>query len=428
MTAWLVIVFALGYVLIAGEHLTGINKAAVALLTAVVCWSVYILWGPDTKPEVVARLIDHLGDVSGILFFVLGAMTIVGLIDAHNGFQIITDRVRQTNKRKLLWTIAGIAFFLSAVLDNLTTTIVGIAFLRKLVADKEDRRLCAGAVIIAANAGGAWSPIGDVTTTMLWMGGQITTKGIILSTGLPSLVCLAVATGLISLRLKGEITRSVAAPRVTVEPISHCHQATVLIAGLLALVSVPVVKTVTHLPPFMGMLAALGAMWVITEVLHRRKNESEPNAYTVAGALRKIDTALILFFLGILLCVAALQSADLLHRLGVWMATHMPDARVTIVSMGLLSAVIDNVPLTAAAQGMYTLAQYPGGHEFWNLFAYCVGTGGSVLIIGSAAGVVAMGMERLDFWWYLRRITWIALCAYLAGVMTFILQLALPIR
>jgi Na+/H+ antiporter NhaD/arsenite permease-like protein len=428
MTVWIVTIFVLGYLLIAGEHLTRINKAAVALLTAVLCWTVYIVWGPETKPEVVARLVAHLGDVAGVLFFVLGAMTIVELIDAHEGFLVITNRIRRTNKRQLLWIVAWLAFFLSSVLDNLTTTIVAISLLRKLIAEDEDRRLYAGLVIIAANAGGAWTPIGDVTTTMLWIGGQITTKGIILSIGMPSVVCLVVATALVSLRLKGEMARPAVVVPATVEPVARGHQTAILVFGLLALASVPVFKTVTHLPPFMGMLAALGVMWAIVEILHRDKDEAERHAYSVVGALRRIDTTVILFFLGILLCVAALQSVGLLSQLGAWMATHMGDDRLIVVSLGILSAVIDNVPLTAAAQGMYTLAQYPVDHEFWTLLAYCVGTGGSALVIGSAAGVAAMGMERLDFWWYLRKMTWIALCAYLAGVLAFIVQSALIAR
>jgi Na+/H+ antiporter NhaD/arsenite permease-like protein len=423
MATWVAIIFVLGYLLIACEHRTKVNKAAVALLAAVLCWTVYILFGTEATRDVVTRLTAHVGDIAGILFFLLGAMTIVELIDAHHGFNIVTACMRQTNKRQLLWIVGLLTFFLASVLDNLTTAIVVISILRKLIADEEDRLLYAGVVVIAANAG-AWTPIGAVTTTMLWIGGQVTTKGIILATGLPCLVCLAVAVGLASLQLKGNVLQPVA-PRDATGPSARGSQVGILVLGMLALVSVPAFNTVTHLPPFMGMLAALGTMWAITEVMHRHRDEAERYAYSVAHALRKIDTTVVLFFLGILLSVAALQSAGILDRLGAWMATHIGNDRLIVVTLGLLSAVVDNVPLTAAVQGMYGLAQYPVDHEFWCLLAYCVGTGGSVLIIGSAAGVAAMGMERLTFWWYFRRMAWIALCAYLAGVLAFVVQSAL---
>lgn len=421
MTILIIAVFVLGYIAIATEHSIKINKAATALITGVLCWSVYILFSPD-KDFVNAELSHHLGELSGILFFLLGAMTIVELIDAHDGFDIITKRITQTDKRKLLWTIAFITFFLSAILDNLTTTIVIISLLRKLIKDDKDRLFFAGIVVVAANAGGAWSPIGDVTTTMLWIGGQVTAANIVIKLILPSLMCIAVPLVYLSFKLKGKITRPAPEANPDNQALSQAQQSIVFFSGVIILVLVPVFKTVTHLPPYMGILIGLGILWIITEIMHGKKEDVDKRNLSVVHALRKIDTASILFFLGILVSIAALQSIGTLTELAGWLTATLHNVNTIVISIGLLSAIIDNVPLVAAAQGMYDLNQYPTDHYFWEFLALCTGTGGSALIIGSAAGVAAMGMEKISFIWYLRNISLLALLGYFAGVITYILQ------
>lgn len=421
MTTLIIIIFVLGYLAIAFEHTIRINKAATAILTGVFCWSVYALFSPD-KQHVPTVLTEHLGEVAGILFFLLGAMTIVELIDAHDGFQLIISRIQTTNTRTLVWLIAFIAFFLSAVLDNLTTTIVMVSLLRKIISDKNEKWMLAGLVIIAANAGGAWSPIGDVTTTMLWIGGQITAVNIILKSFLPSLVCLLIPTAIIAAQLKGKNTRPVMEEKNSMLTTTARQRSTVFWVGISSLLFVPVFKTLTHLPPYMGILFGLGVMWVITEIIHSGKDEEEKGLLSVNHALRKIDTPSILFFLGILLSIAALQTTGILSSLATSMDHAIGNINVITIFIGLLSAVVDNVPLVAAAQGMYGLEQYPTDHYFWEFLAYCAGTGGSCLIIGSAAGVAAMGMEKIDFIWYLKKIAWLALLGYLAGAAVFILQ------
>jgi NhaD family Na+/H+ antiporter len=419
MMVAIVIVFLLGYLAIAFEHTIKLNKAASALLTGVVCWTLYILFTPE-KEEVVTELIHHLGDLSQILFFLLGAMTIVELIDAHDGFEIITNRITTANKRKLIWIVSLLTFFLSAVLDNLTTSIVMISLVRKLMKEKEDRLLFAGGIVIAANAGGAWSPIGDVTTTMLWIGGRITAGNIMLKLILPSIVCMVVPLFMFQFFMKGHIT----APAVITErePPNQLHRNIVFWSGLGILLFVPVFKTLTHLPPFMGILFGLAVLWIIVEILHSEKDEQERSSYTVAYALRKIDTPSILFFLGILLAISALQSTGQLQSLAQWMSSTLKNQTVIVMTIGLLSAIVDNVPLVAATMGMYDLTQFPVDHSFWEFLAYCTGTGGSALIIGSAAGVAVMGIEKISFMWYLKRISWLALIGYFSGAVVYILQ------
>lgn len=421
MTTLIILIFVLGYIAIATEHSIKINKAASALVTGVLCWTVYILISPN-KDLVSEELTMHLGELSGILFFLLGAMTIVELIDAHDGFDIITTRISQTDKRKLLWIIAFITFFLSAILDNLTTTIVIISLLRKLIKDDKDRLFFAGIVVVAANAGGAWSPIGDVTTTMLWIGGQITASNIIIKLILPSLFCLIIPLIYLSFKLKGKIERPVITTNSTNQKITQNQQSIVFFSGVLILCLVPVFKTVTHLPPYMGILIGLGILWIITEVIHGNKDEEDKHNLSVVHALRKIDTPSILFFLGILISIAALQSVGLLTNLAQWLTATLHNDNIIVISIGLLSSIIDNVPLVAAAQGMYDLNQYPTDHYFWEFLAYCTGTGGSALIIGSAAGVAAMGMEKISFFWYLKKISLLALLGYFAGAIIYILQ------
>lgn len=421
MTELIVIVFLLGYAAITLEHSLKINKAAFALVTGVLCWTLYILGEPD-KISVAHHLTEHMGEISEILFFLLGAMVIVELIDSHDGFEIVTERIRTTDKKRLLWLICGITFFMSALLDNLTTTIVMVSLLRKLLAKREERMLFTGLVVVTANAGGAWSPMGDVTTTMLWIGGQVTALNIMKMLILPSLVCIALPLLIISYRTQGRVD----APSKTVSALTTTakERNSVFAIGLGALLFVPVFKTLTHLPPFMGMLLGLGVMWAVTEMIHSGKDEVEKGTRSVVHALRKIDTPSILFFLGILVAVAALQSLGLLSALATWLDKTVGNITVIVIIIGFLSAIVDNVPLVAAAQGMYTLEQFPTDHYFWEFLAYCTGTGGSALIIGSAAGVAAMGMERIDFFWYLRRITFWAVIGYLAGAVAFILQYA----
>ncbi len=415
----ILLTFVFGYMAIVAENSINIDKAATALLTGVLCWTFYI-FGQENKSEVVHQLTEHLGEVSGILFFLLGAMTVVELIDAHDGFQVITDRITTKNARKLLIIVAILTFFLSAILDNLTTTIVMVSLLRKLVADREKRVLFAGMVVIAANAGGAWSPLGDVTTTMLWIGGQITPVNIMKGLILPSLVCVAVPVLFVCRKIKGDLD----APEKVDggSTISAFDRNLVLFMGLGIMLFVPVFKTVTHLPPFMAMLFGLGVLWVVTEVVHKQKSAEEKGGLTVANALRRIDTPSILFFLGILVAISALQSTGQLAMAADWLFRTFKSDAVVAMLMGLLSAVVDNVPLVAASQGMFSLEQYPTDHFFWEFLAYSTGTGGSCLIIGSAAGVAAMGMERIGFFWYLKNVSLLALLGFLAGAGVYVLM------
>lgn len=420
MTWLIILIFVLGYAAIALEDTIRLNKAATALVTGVLCWTVLACSAPDQE-AVLHDLADHFGEISGILFFLLGAMVIVELIDAHDGFDLITAGIQTTDKRKLLWLVGGITFFLSALLDNLTTTIVMVSLLRKLIDERETRLWFAGVVIIAANAGGAWSPLGDVTTTMLWIGGQISPLHIVKSTLLPSTVCLLLPLGLLSFRMKGKVTAPLV-PEGIYLGTKPFEKHIVFGFGMVSLLFVPVFKTLTHLPPFMGMLFCLGILWIVTEIIHSGKDEAEKGTLSVNHALRKIDTPSILFFLGILIAVSALQSAGGLGALAVWLDKTIGNTAAIGIIIGFLSAIVDNVPLVAAAQGMYTLEHYPTDHFFWAFLAYCAGTGGSVLLIGSAAGIAAMGMEKMEFFWYLKRITVLAAIGFLAGAGVFVLQ------
>lgn len=460
MYVLMIVIFILGYCMIALEHPLKIDKAAPALLIAVLGWVAYMLGAdnilrdnlpfqqyltenPDgsTISYIVNELSHSLSHHSEIIFFLMGAMTIVELIDAHQGFNVITDKITSKNKVILLWTLGIITFFLSATLDNLTTSIVMISLLRKLVYDQKERWFYAGVIIIAANAGGAWSPIGDVTTTMLWIGGQITATNIIAELIVPSLICMLVPLIFLSFKLKGNVIT----PSNT-EEIEHIHNKTtsfernvVFFTGIGALLFVPIFKTITHLPPYMGMMFGLGVLWIVTELLHRSKNHEEKSHLSVIGVLRKIDMVSILFFLGILLAISSLQSAGHLSEMAVFFKEHLGNIYAINIAIGLLSAIVDNVPLVAASMGMYdietaqtlTMAD-PANREFiqyfiqdgnfWEFLAYCAGTGGSILIIGSAAGVAVMGMERIDFVWYLKKISLLALLGYAAGAAYFILR------
>ena len=423
MITIIIILFVIGYAAIALEHNIKINKTASALITGVVLWVVYIVSQSDTH-LVNEELLKHLGDISSILFFLMGAMTIVELIDTYNGFEVITERITQTKKVSLLWIIGILTFFLSAVLDNLTTTIVMVSLLRKLIKDHETRLFYVGIVVIAANAGGAWSPIGDVTTTMLWIGGQISAFNIMARLFAPSFISLAIPLGVLSLTMKGRVERPFLATE-TYKELSRRQQSIILILGLSMLIMVPIFKTLTHLPPFMGMMLGLGVLWIVTDIMHRNHTEDQPEngkRRTVTDVLTRIDLPSILFFLGILLAVASLEVSGILHTLSQFLDEKIGNLNFIVVAIGLASAIIDNVPLVAATQGMYDLAQFPMDHYLWEFLAYCAGTGGSILIIGSAAGVAAMGMEKINFFWYVKKISWIALLGYLAGAAFFMLE------
>lgn len=452
MYALMALIFVLGYLCIALEHPLKIDKAASAILTAVICWTLLVLGADSILPligaatagasgndhHVTEELRHHLGEISEILFFLMGAMTIVELIDAHEGFKVITDRIRTNKRVTLLWVVALITFFLSAVLDNLTTTIVMVSLLRKLVADQKERWFYVGIVVIAANAGGAWSPIGDVTTTMLWIGNQVTTSGIIANLFIPSVVCLLVPLLVLSMTMKGEIQR----PQLSEsdeerrDPTTPFERNLVFALGIGALIFVPIFKTVTHLPPYMGILFGLGVLWVVTEVIHRGKNDEDKHPLSVVGVLRRIDTTSVLFFLGILLAVSSLATAGHLTQVAVALRESLGNVYAINIAIGLLSSVVDNVPLVAGAMKMYPLvtpealalagadtawlSNFQVNGTFWEMLAYCAGTGGSCLIIGSAAGVAAMGMEKINFIWYLKKISLLAFLGYISGAATYI--------
>ncbi len=451
METAIVIVFVLGYLAIALEHPLRLDKAASALLLGTLCWAIFVLGVTDVPAGLASyfenfiednellkdsellssflehRLLHHLSEIASILFFLLGAMTIVETVDAHEGFRIITDRITTDNKIKLLWILSTLTFFFSAILDNLTTTIVMISLLRKLVRDRPTRWFFVGFLVIAANAGGAWSPIGDVTTTMLWIKKQLPdTVEIITHLFIPSSAAVLVPLFILSFVMKGKIYR----PRVVPiedeeEMITEKERSIVFTIGVLGLVFVPVFKTVTHLPPFMGMMLSLGVLWAVTEVMHRKRSYKARKKLAVIGVLKKIDTASVLFFLGILLGVAVLQEVGTLAKAAAGLDEKIGDIYIINMSIGLLSALVDNVPLVAAAQGMYPIEAVgpfaPNG-SFWLFLAYCAGTGGSALIIGSAAGVAAMGIERIDFLWYMKHLSWLAILGYFAGALVFILM------
>lgn len=424
MNTLLAIIFIVGYVAIAFEHGLKMNKAASALLTGVLCWVILVLNSGDAH-TVTEHLETDMSEIAGILFFLLGAMTIVELIDSHDGFDLITSRITATNKRTLLVVISLITFFLSALLDNLTTSIVVVSLLRKMIDDKRERLLFAGMVVIAANAGGAWSPIGDVTTTMLWIGGQLSPANLIVKLILPSLACLFVPLLILRFRLKGDVRRPIQKESERAQWLTGSQKAIVLISGLMVLVLVPVFKMVTHLPPYMGMLFGLGILWLITGSLHKKKEPEFKGQLSVEYALQRIDTPSILFFMGILLSIGALKASGLLSEMATSVSAAIASENLIVMAFGLISSVVDNVPLVAAAQGMYSLEVYPMDHTFWEFLAYSTGTGGSALIIGSAAGVAAMGIEKIDFFWYLKQISWLALAGFFSGAGVYILQSSL---
>ena len=423
MITALILIFVIAYLAIALEHPLKVNKSASALVGAGLLWTIYAIATNNT--EVVSHeLSETLISTAQIVFFLIGAMTIVEVIDAHNGFEVVTRNIKTTQLSSLMLLVGVVTFFLSAILDNLTTTIVMISLLKKLIDQQKDRLLFAGMVVIAANSGGAWSPIGDVTTTMLWIGGQITPVNIIQGVFLPSLVNLAVPLAIVSFMLRG---KPVVAPA---QPVNAAMESSttalernlVFFLGLGALVSVPIFKTVTHLPPFMGVFFGLGILWLVADLLHRNKAEEDKQHLTLVHALTRIDMSSIVFFIGILLAVATLEHSHVLTDLAGWLDTTVGRLDIIVFLIGLASAIVDNVPLVAASMGMYSLEQFPTDSFLWEFLAYCAGTGGSILIIGSAAGVAAMGLEKIEFVWYMKNISLLALAGYMAGALVYVLQ------
>jgi Na+/H+ antiporter NhaD/arsenite permease-like protein len=419
ITIILITIFVLGYCAIAFEQQLRLNKAAAALLTGVLCWTIYILQSPSSE-TVSKQLFEHLGEIASLLFFLLGAMTIVELIDSHSGFDIIRQKITTTSKQKLLVIVTVITFLLSSLLDNLTTAIVMTSLCAKILSDKEDRLWFAGMIVIAANAGGAWSPLGDVTTTMLWIGGQITALNIIRELFLPSLVACGLPLLIMSRRFKGK--KIIPTPIQERSSKEKKESNIILLTGIILLVFVPVFKTITNLPPFMGMLGALSIMWIINSMIHKKEEATYAEKYTVARALQRIDTPSILFFMGILLAVAALQSYGILKMAASFLSNSLHNDYLIGIALGILSSIVDNVPLVAASQGMYDLSTYPTDHPFWEFLALTTGTGGSAIIIGSAAGVAVMGIEQIDFIWYLKKISWLAIIGFIAAIAVFLLE------
>ena len=472
MILLMIVLFLLGYLCIAMEHATHVNKAAPALIMAALLWTLYVLnaesilvaseefqhvvgkafgispsmegWNefvsnlpslPDLHERCIQyvtgqQVIEHLGDTASTLFFLMGAMTIVELVDVHGGFSIITDHITTRKKRKLLWIIAIITFCLSAILDNLTTTIVMVMLLRKLVSDNKERWLFACMVVIAANSGGAFSPIGDVTTIMLWVRGNVTTSTIIPSLIIPSLLSVIIPVLITSFMLKGEVAPMAKSEETEEDKaanyISEAERRAIFFMGVGALIFVPIFKSITHLPPFIGILFGLGVLWTYTEIMYHSKS-SVPSSVQgrIVNVLSRIDLSTILFFLGILMAVAALQCAGILHSLSVFLEESIGNIYIINIVIGVLSSIVDNVPLVAGAMGMYEGApgiDFVTDGQFWLFLAYCAGVGGSMLIIGSAAGVVVMGLEKIDFFWYLRKITLLAFVGYIVGALYFIVQ------
>ena len=416
--------FVLGYLGIAFEHNLRIDKASIALLTGGICWTLLVFSGQTGQEQYVDginnALSEHLAQISSILFFLLGAMTIVELIDANHGFELVIKGITTRNKVKLLWVMAILTFVLSAVLDNLTTSIIMATVLKKLISDRRELFTFGGIMVIAANAGGAWSPIGDVTTIMLWAGGQLSALNIMKEIFLPSVVCLLIPLIWLSFKFKGELAD--AKEHSSAEKhVSRREQMTVLVGGLTGLIFVLFFKVFTHLPPYLGMLISLGTLWIGSEILKRNRERKEKEAVTMIAILKKLDLPTLFFFLGILLAVGALETSGQLHQLATFLGDHFSSIVSINYIIGVLSSVVDNVPLVAGAIGMYPFEVYSMDHPFWELLAYCAGTGGSILIIGSAAGVAIMGLLKLDFAWYFRRISFMAFLGYTGGVITYYL-------
>ena len=435
LTLVIITVFVVGYICIATESLLKINKAAIALLMCVFCWTLLMMapgsFYPNVAPDGlighISEVIEHhLGDAAGTLFFLMGAMTIVEIVDSNGGFNFVRDALKTRSKRKLMWRVAFMTFFLSAILDNLTTSIVMIMVLRKLVQSHSERLIYAALIVIAANSGGAFSPIGDVTTIMLWIKGVITTQGVLTEIFIPSLVSMVIPAFILQYSLKGKFDKSQNLPKAEVTQFTKVQRDIIFWLGVGGLVFVPIFKTITHLPPFMGILLVLGILWTVTEIFHHNTSEDDTMAKRVSDLLSRIDLSTIMFFLGILMAVAVLQEIGVLTRLGEGLNEAFNGNHYLVTGIiGVLSSIVDNVPLVAGCMGMYPVQ--PTGDMavdgiFWQLLAYCAGVGGSMLIIGSAAGVVVMGLEKITFGWYMKKITWIAFVGYLAGILCYWLE------
>lgn len=461
MLTTLIIIFFIGYLAIALEHPLKVDKTATALMLGMLMWILYALGAEYIVPLVEAdslksfveahpalkaeslhkqaleyvidvKLVESLGDITQTLFFLIGAMTIVELVDIHGGFTVVTSHIRTNKKRKLLWLVCAVTFVFSAVLDNMTTTIVMLLVLRKLVEDKEERWLYAGMIVVAANTGGAWSPIGDVTTIMLWVKGNVTAVALIERILLPSIVAMVVPLLLIQRHLKGVIPpfeNPVADPT---HGMSHHERLLILSLGVGGLLFVPVFKSITHLPPFVGMLFVLGALWLYTEIFYNGKRTERRNQHRLPQVIARIDMPSILFFLGILLAVGVLEASGILAATAAWLDANVHNVYIINVLLGILSSIFDNVPLVAGVMGMYPIedpgvagyaANFVQDGIFWEFLSYCAGVGGSLLVIGSAAGVIAMGLEKINFGWYLKRISLAAFLGYLAGAATYILEI-----
>ena len=458
-----VVVFVLGFLAIALEHQLSVDKAAIALITGALVW-VCIAFGADaliytlpsfqeylqTHPDATVNefithheLVIRLGEISEILFYLLGSMTIIEIIDSHGGFSILSKSIKTTSKVKLLWIFSFLSFFLSAILDNLTATILMITLMWKLIGGKNTRWFFAGMIVIAANAGGAWSPIGDVTTIMLWIGGQVNALSIIKELFLPSLICMLVPLIIVSFSIKGNTIPPSGSDRAkSIVPTTDRERWIILLSGVAGSLFVPVFKYVTHLPPYMGVLLVVGIMWIMLEIMHRKKQKEIRMRLTLIGILKKIDTPTIFFLLGILLAVAGLQSTGHLKLISVFLDQNINNIYAINMAIGALGSLVDNVPLVAGAIGMYPLASpeaiealsltdpaqaaymenFMKDGSFWKLLAYCAGTGGSILIIGSAAGVAAMGMAKMDFVWYLKKMSLLAIAGYLSGILAYFLM------
>lgn len=446
MLTGVVACFIIGYILIVFEHPLRLDKSVPALLMGSLIWALISLGHLDVVSHehelgnMENVLLHHIGKTAEILIFLIGAMTIVELVDLHKGFAVITNRIETRSKRKMLWLIAILAFFLSATLDNLASTIVLVSLLRRLVPDRTERLWFVSLAVIGANAGGAWSPIGDVTTTMLWIGKKVSTLGLIENLVIPSIVCVVIPTLIASFMkpFRGNIT----APEISVGDSDKGRQQekllssrTMLFTGIGGLVFVPIFKTITHLPPYVGMMLSLGVVWLVSEYIHPEEDFSEEkrDRYSAHRALSRIEMSSIIFFLGILMAVAGLESVavsapghgeekvGLLMSLAERLQAAIPNQDVVIIILGFLSAIIDNVPLVAASMGMYPMTTFPMDSKLWHFIAFSAGTGGSMLVIGSAAGVAAMGMEKIDFIWYLKKISWLAFIGFFAGSMVFLL-------
>ena len=464
----MIVVFVVGYAFITIEHTVKVDKAAIALITGVLCWTIYVFGKEDivqldkvkdyaqtefsniypdeivqtsetiekTPIEIIqhyvteVQLFEILSEISSILFFLMGAMTIVEIIDLHGGFRVVTDRIKTTSKLKLFWILGFVSFFFSALLDNLTTSIIMVSLTRKFIVDQKDRWFFLGMIIIAANAGGAWSPIGDVTTTMLWIGKQITTYEVVTKLIMPSLVCLIVPLIIMSPKVKGTFKRPDTDLMETSHHTTDKQRNLVFFSGVAGLLFVPFFKSVTHYPPFMGMMLSLGFLWLLTDILHRKDNTEDRRYFSAYHALEKMDVPTLLFFLGILLAVGSLQAAGQLGQMAIFLDNEIgtdTNNGVYLIGLiiGLLSAIVDNVPLVAAAIGMYPLdgsGFFQQDGLFWQFLAYCAGTGGSALIIGSAAGVAIMGLEKIPFFWYMKKITIYAVIGYFCGAAAYVLQ------